>query len=98
MTGHALCPHNDLQETPLGRADFMWFTDGSQSANSKYRAGYTVIAPFEVEEDSSPLAELHALTSACIQAKAKTANMCADRIMPSKQRMILGAMSLPYHF
>ena len=50
----------DLQEIPLGNADFSWFTDGSylKRDNGKYCAGYIITNPFDVGATSLPMATL----------------------------------------
>ena len=49
-----LTPNNDLQEIPLGNADFSWFTDGSylKEDNDKYCAGYAIGTPFDAVEET----------------------------------------------
>lgn len=46
LTDHLLSPCHDLQETPLGKAVFPWFPDGScfRNGNGKYCAGYAIEA------------------------------------------------------
>lgn len=71
LTGHLFTPCGNLQDTPLTKADFSWFTDGSYLKDEKgiYHAGYAIPTPFEVTEAAAPLplailaqqAELHNL-------------------------------------
>lgn len=73
--GHILTPCDSLQETPLGKADCSWFTDGSSLKNEygKYCADDAIVTPFEMLKAASfPLATsgqqatLYALTPVCI--------------------------------
>ena len=82
-----LTPNNDLQEIPLGNADFSWFTNDSylKEDNDKYCAGYAIGTPFDaVEETHLSMAtltqkfEFSALTQACTWAKGKTANIYTE--------------------
>ncbi|XP_019487813.1 PREDICTED: stromelysin-2-like [Hipposideros armiger] len=88
LTDHLLTPHDDLQETPLGKADFSWLTDGSSYLSNdygKYCAGFAVVTPSEVIKAAPlPLAtsaqqdELYTLALACILAKDKAVNIYTD--------------------
>lgn len=69
-----MAPHDNLQETPLTNAAFSRLTDSSylKDVNSKYRAEYATVTPFEITE-AAPLslaisvqqAEIYALTQTC---------------------------------
>lgn len=82
-----MIPPDNLQKTPLGKADFSWFTDGSyfKNENGKYCAGYTIVTSFDIIEaatlplaTSAQQAELYSLTWARILAKGKTVNIYTD--------------------
>lgn len=82
-----MIPPDDLQKTPLDKANFSWFTDSSylKNENGKYCAGYTTVTSFDIIEAATlPLAtsvqqaELYALTWAHILAKSKTVNIYTD--------------------
>lgn len=76
---HLLIPRDDLQENPLGNADFSSFADGSylKDDNGKYCAGYAIATPFDVEVACLPLAtsaqqaELYALTELVLESSTK---------------------------
>lgn len=56
-----MTPKYDLQEIPLGNAEFSWFPDGSylKEDNDKYCSGYAIATPFDsVEEAPLPMATL----------------------------------------
>lgn len=58
---HFITPNDDLQEIPLGNAEFSWFLDGSylKEDNDKYCSGYAIATPFDsVEEAPLPMATL----------------------------------------
>lgn len=58
---HFITPNDDLQEIPLGNAEFSWFPDGSylKEDNDKYCSGYAIVPPFDsVEEAPLPMATL----------------------------------------
>ena len=58
---HFMTPKYDLQEIPLGNAEFSWFPDGSylKEDNDKYCSGYAIATPFDsVEEAPLPMATL----------------------------------------
>lgn len=87
LTDPLLTPPDDLQETPLGNADFSWFTDGSplMGDHGKHCAGYATATPFDVTEaaalpmaSSAQQAEFCALTQACTLAKGNTANIYTE--------------------
>ena len=80
----------DLEATPLVQADVTYFVDGSCFRDHLgNHAGYAVVKPegkdfvtVKAEKCEQPcsaqLAELKALTEACIQAKGKVANVYTD--------------------
>lgn len=43
-----MTPRDDLQETPLGKADFLWYTEVLylKNENDKYCADYVIVSPF----------------------------------------------------
>ena len=55
LRDHFLTPRDDLQEMPLGKADFSRFTDNSylKADNGKYCAGYATATRFDVAEAAS---------------------------------------------
>ena len=82
---HFMTPKYDLQEIPLGNAEFSWFPDGSylKEDNDKYCSGYAIATPFVVFEavpmaTSAPKSELCDLTQACTLLTFKTARIYTD--------------------
>ena len=84
LIDHLLTPFDDVQEIPLGDANFSWFLM-VLTQNGKYCVGYALATPFDMAEaahlpmaTSAQEAELYALTWACTLAKGKTANIYND--------------------
>ncbi|XP_069099886.1 protein NYNRIN-like [Pleurodeles waltl] len=87
VVGTCTTPRPDLQQTPLEKADYEWYTDGSSSrlTDTDYRAGYAVTTVDTIIESatlppgtSAQQAELYAVTRACILADGKSVNIYTD--------------------
>ncbi|XP_064424273.1 protein NYNRIN-like [Latimeria chalumnae] len=86
-TAQLTSPRPDLQDVPLHNPDLVFFVDGSCQRNDQglLVAGYSVCSPFQVVENaplpsvtSAQVAELVALTRACILATGKSVNIYTD--------------------